>query len=361
MKCTLSDVSNSLWLAHRRRVHYNMDSVASPIGGHRDCFASDLTNRESEGEMRKFAGRPFDGVFSSGFCVILLFCLCTDWVASAETSPPSLYGPGPEHWLFDQLTLINLREHYHGCDVNDIRCAASTASSWPRSYALVLIAHDYPGQAMPGLKEALKDPSPDVRCMAARLLGIRGDTSGFPVMRHYISELTSQDDAAIRKFAVPQKGVPGRLQSRSRRLGFALDAAKVLAEFGDTGGYTIAAKATLNERSTIRMSAIYVLAELGRLDEDTLRRHACDPEGVLIAMIESETNQTVLKVLGCSAAARMRPEVVSRIFEKLQSSPHLSDEFRSHLGRICQYAWDRAYRAGYKGRPAGSEQPAAVQ
>lgn len=268
-----------------------------------------------------------------------LVALCSGLAALGKhSSSPSLYGPGPERRVFSPDTL-GLREgavRAKGYDTNsleDLSHATKDKSPSAREGALYLLARKARQQAIPTLKQALDDPWPAVRCAGARLMGVLGDQSGLGRMRKDLAELTREgqkNDSSLedRRERI-RKGEPLDLGSEDGRLGYALEAATVLAEFGDSNGYGLAAQAAVQNKSRLkRIMAIVVLAELGRIDKATLESRACDPEGALLAVAKAETDPFVLEFAFGAATTKMRPESVLKILEKLDQSPHLSTRGR---------------------------------
>jgi hypothetical protein len=223
-----------------------------------------------------------------------------------------------------------------GYDVNsveDLRRAATTeGKNEVRHEALILLAYKAGREAIPTLRQALEDQNPLLRCMAARLMGILGDRSGLDRMRKDMTELTKdhpKESGAKTKPGAPEKGASLYLRSKEGRLICALQAGNVLAEFGDTGGYELAAEAAVQSKvGVIRADAVALLAELGRMDKTTLQAHGCNPEAVLLVVAESETEPFLLEHLHTCAQTNMRPESTVKILEKIKQYPHLSDRGR---------------------------------
>ena len=269
----------------------------------------------------------------------LLVVLGSWWTGPAIAGPAlSLYGAGPERWVFSQESLRSDEDRVRtkGYDVNSIEdLSRATKDKAPavREGALYLLARKAKGQSIPVLKQACSDPWPGVRCAAARLMGVLGDRSGLDRMRKDWAELMREgqkDDVSAEDFREREKrGEPTSLGSASGRLYYALQVAQVLAEFGDSSGYEVAARTAVQDKVAVnRGLSMMVLAELGRLDKATLEARGCDPEAVLLVVAESETASHSLEVLYGCVTGRMRPESKVRILEKLERSPHLSDQRR---------------------------------
>jgi HEAT repeats len=215
--------------------------------------------------------------------VCLFLVVLSSWWSTfgKDRSSPSLYGPGPERWVFSRDTL-GLREgavRAKGYDTNSVEAlshATKDKDPLAREGALYLLARKARQQAVPTLKQALDDPWPGVRCAGARLMGVLGDQSGLGRMRKDLAELTREDqkdDSSWKdRRARIEKGEPIDSGSKDGRLRYALDAADVLAEFGDSSGYELTAQVAVQNKSRARRTmAIAVLAKLGRIDKATLQ------------------------------------------------------------------------------------------
>jgi hypothetical protein len=260
-------------------------------------------------------------------CLILFYMFLWGICSAKVWASEDLYGPGPERRHFTQERISyyegSLRRRYDINDVNDIKRATMDESQILRYNAMHLLTYRIGPEAIPELKKNLERPNPYERTIAARMLAIAGDKSGLERMRRDIAEFT-KDDQEIDNLQTTKKV---HRRSKDGRFFDAIRAAWVLAEFGDTSVFKLAAQAAIeSERAMTRSVAIAVLAELGRIDKATLQAKGCDVESVLIAVAEQEKKQTVLKNLGACVQTTMRPEPVVRILEKLKDSPHLSEK-----------------------------------
>jgi hypothetical protein len=264
--------------------------------------------------------------------VCLFLVVLSSWLSAfgKDGSSPSLYGPGPERWVFSRqrLEVFESEVRAKGYDTNSVEAlshATKDKDPLAREGALYLLARKAKQQAIPTQKQALDDPWPGVRCAGARLMGVLGDQNGLGRMRKDLAELTREgqrnDSSLEDRRERMKKGEPLDLGSENGRLRYALDAADVLAEFGDSSGYELTAQVAVQNRSRARRTmAIAVLAKLGRIDKATLQARGCDPEGALLVVAESETDPFLLEfVFGC-VTTRMRPESVLKILEKLKQS-----------------------------------------
>lgn len=247
------------------------------------------------------------------------------------------------HWRFSQGMLRSYEGGLRaaGCDVNDVEAIKRELIEWnePKPSAVCLLAHKIGHRAIPAIRHGLDARSIYNRCLAAQVMALLGDLSGLERMREMITEYTravEQDDKVQRDPEATQKDKGRASRSKNRRLARALEAANVLAEFGDTSVFELAARAAIESKfNSLRLEAIYVLVELGKIDEGTLRTRGIDPEAVLMGAAESETNQDILMSLSGSVGT-MRPESAIRILEKVRLSPHASDERRQDAAALIK-------------------------
>jgi hypothetical protein len=272
--------------------------------------------------------------FVSLVVCFLLLCGITSGKGAASASA---YRRGAGRWMFSAEMISSYKgtlreEGYDVNDIGDIKRAATTAiSPFVRDKARRFLAYQFGPRAIPTLKQALDASHPSERCSAARLLGILGDRSGLERMRRDIAQLTeaNEQDEAEADSKTAQKDQPLFMRSQRTRLRYALRAARVLAEFGDTGGYELAARTAIESTSAmLRVQAIYVLSEFGRIDKAALEAKGVYPEDYLLAVAELETNAAVLQRLTASVMTNMRPESKVRILEKILKSPHMPVEQR---------------------------------
>lgn len=270
------------------------------------------------------------------FFVVCFLLLCG--IASAKGGTPgSAYARAPGRRMFSPEMVSSYKGtlRKEGYDVNDIgdvkRAATTDTSPFVRDKARHFLAYQFGPKAIPTLKHALNESHPSERCTAARLLGILGDRSGLERMRRDIAELTkdNEQDEAATDSKTAQKDQPLFMRSERMRLRYALRAARVLAEFGDTSSYELAARTAIESKSAmLRVQAIYVLSEFGRIDKATLQAKGVYPEDFLLAVAELETNANVLQSLTASVMTNMTAESKIRILEKVLNSPHMPGEQR---------------------------------
>jgi len=260
-----------------------------------------------------------------------IFFILYLWPAMCVGGPTFDPAEGPGRLLSrDSIAFAEGNVRRKGYDVNDIdklRIAATDASNGVRQDALVVLTHRHGQQAIPILMRALNDPWSLVRCTAARMLGVLGNNSGLERMRKDMVELASPEQKGDSSESKDTNGQPKRLfpQSKEQRFYDALEATEVLADFGDSSGYDMAAQAALqNTRGPGRLLAIVVLAKIRKIDEATLKAKGYDPEAVLLQVVESEPAPIVLRRVAECAMSHMKPESQIRILEAIARSPHAS-------------------------------------
>jgi hypothetical protein len=263
---------------------------------------------------------------TAAFYLLSILCLLSGMRAKGEMiNPPG--GPGsvlPR----DRIISAERGLRAKGYDVNDIgrlKLAAGDPEGYVRRDALMVLTHKHGREAIPTLAQALNDPWSPVRCTAARMLGVLGDYTGLERMRKDMVECSRpqhEGDSANEK--PPEKPVKGPvLRWKEGRPYDALEAAQVLAEFGDTSGCELAAHNALQSTyAAVRSFAVVVLADLSRIDEATLQGKGCDPEAVLLKVAESETDPTVLGMVADCATSKMKLESQVRLLEAIERSPH---------------------------------------
>ena len=220
--------------------------------------------------------------------------------------------------------------------------------------ALYLLAARAGRDALPVFKEALTDQDPETRTTAARLLGAFGDRGGIEGLRR---------DLAL----APRQGEPDpnlvKLQGDQLRrakskdftlLRHAIDAANALSELGDASGLELAARVALESPvGLFRMGAITTLANLAvhaASDKSVLAGKAIDPEAVLVAVAQSETNPRVLARLR-NDTAKLPRERSRKIYEKLIASPHPTEKDREMMKSILKL-YDREAKKQSKDQSA---------
>jgi hypothetical protein len=214
-------------------------------------------------------------------------------------------------------------------DVNDIILATTNTKPLVRIKARALLAHKIGPEAIPVIKPGLDESHPYQRISTARLLGILGDKSGLERLRKDLAELKKDNQEKNKDGMDSQKNQRNEHISMWMRKFCELEAARVLAEFGDTSVFDLAAEAALKSKSSMRrIQGISTLAELGRIDKAELQAKGCDPKPIFLAIAESETNEFVLTSLKNCVQTTMKPGPVVRILEKLKDSPYLSEKER---------------------------------
>jgi hypothetical protein len=159
------------------------------------------------------------------------------------------------------------------------------------------------------------------------MLGVLGNNSGLDRMRKDMVELASPEQKEGPSESQDRNGQAKRLipQSKEQRLYDALEAAEVLADFGDSSGYDLAAQVALQDaRGPGRLVAIVVLAKIRKIGEATLKAKGYDPEAVLLKVVESEPAPIVLRTVAECAMSHMKPESQIHLLEAVERSPRAS-------------------------------------
>jgi hypothetical protein len=277
--------------------------------------------------------------------VLLVICLWAGILAECATSE-AVGRRGAENRLLssERIAVAEGSLRSKGYDVNNVealRAATTDAAVGVRHNALIVLAHKLGREAVPILVPALDDRQSLVRCTAARLLTTLGDPRGLDRMRKDLVELAKP---------LPEANPPQSQQAKDQvrksvrhpevgRQYDAVEAALVLAEFGDSSGYELAAQAVLqSEYAAIRSTAVAVLANLSRVDETTMRAKGRNPEAVLLKVIESEVQPAVLSMVANCAMSKMKPESQIRILEKLQGSSRIPDMQRKAIQSGLKHA-----------------------
>jgi len=227
------------------------------------------------------------------------------------------------HWSLSAV-------HSKVSDINDIEQVKELVfaeSFLERIFAIQVLSYKFGKEALPVIKNSIDDPEPRVRCMAARMMAILGDKSGFERMRKDIIEYTQKNKK--NDSSSEQNNLSLSMRTRLKRLNHydAINAAHVLSEFGDSSGFELAKQTASNHDNSIivRVYAIEVLTELERtIDESTLKEQGIEPEAVLIEIAGSETDTRILQHLIGFVMNNMKPTSQIRILEKLQESTNSS-------------------------------------
>ena len=209
--------------------------------------------------------------------------------------------------------------------------ATRSRSYFVRYIALKLLTQRTGEKTIPMLKEALNDTRMEVRWRAAHLLGTLDDKSGLERMRRDLKEFAPKNGEPVPPDpnATHAREKKQRERNRNLRLGYAIHAAKVLAELGDRRGYELAVRMALNGPQTYhRVRAIPVLVEIAKTSKKVLVRENKDPEFILCAIAESEKDQRMFNVL-TSSVERLGGDIAVRILERAIDSPHHSEKMRN--------------------------------
>jgi hypothetical protein len=206
--------------------------------------------------------------------------------------------------------------------------------------ALYLLAARVGQDGIPVFKESLKDPDYRVRMTGAVLLGAFGDKSGIAVLRRDLATFAPRNgepDPNLMKLQGEE------LMQAKRRNGTqmmsAIRVAEALSRLGDASGLTLAARVALEgESAAQRSQAIATLASLvveAASDKSILAGQTIDPEAVLLAAAESETEHGVITTM-MGHAARLPREKARRMYEKLIASPHPTEKDREMMKGILR-------------------------
>jgi len=271
------------------------------------------------------------------FIILLGWIFCSEAVAtfSFDAKEWTLYSQ--EEYSKNQA-LLRLAG-FDVNDVNDIIRAAKIEDELTGWYAIWFLAQKTGIESIPSLKEALNHPNPNNRCMAARLLGYLGDNSGLETMKKDMEELSQGGYEKISKESIANHHPTGpiAINYKSSRLHYALEAAKVLSEFGDTSGYELALKNAIGSKfSGHRQTAIEVLSELARLDKNVLEEKGIFPEKVLLSVLEKENDSFIINNIIVDAQSFMIPETGNKILEKISQSERFSSEQRQKAKKGIQ-------------------------
>lgn len=266
------------------------------------------------------------------FCVTIIslsLLLCTETFASDISYRPELKERMFSSEIIPYQYILEKAGHNVN-DINDIKHVAAIDGNSIRMYAIIFLTQKIGTESISILKQAIDDVDPLTRCTAARLLGFLGDRSGLERMKKDMEELSQGGYDRISKESIANrpKG-PITLNYKVLRLEAALNAAKVLAEFGDTSGFKLAAdNAIVGKSKSHRSAAIEILSELARLDKSTLEQKGIFPEKVLLDVIEKESDSIQITSIILYAKNFMNSETGNKILEKIRQSSRFSPELR---------------------------------
>jgi hypothetical protein len=265
--------------------------------------------------------------------------------------PPS-YELGPKIWLIDPESIKNHKEilELHKININDFNDLkrATASSEYPvRLCAYHILALQYGSQAIPILQDCLDKPDNSYKSEhtdIARYSALLGDKSSLKRLRDEITAVTKYDNEIdsqkVKSDPNKKESPPLGLKTKGARLSYCLEAAGVLAEFGDSFGYELAVKAVSDKSSNRKVNAAHILTNLSRLDKAEQKARGIDPEAALSSMlehIESETDIEFVNVLIYSDVRNnMRPESQVKFFEKCQQAPNLSGSDKQRYSRIVE-------------------------
>jgi hypothetical protein len=251
----------------------------------------------------------------SVFSVFFLLSVLAAQPRTPEKIPPVLLLAKERRAIHES----SLKKEGYPCEtVAQLQEAVKNAErSHIRWMALYVLGARIGKDGTPVFKEALKDPDFFVRKTAALFLGAFGDRSGIEVLRRDMATLAPRDgepDPNMMKLEGKElKQAKGKWNSDIQN---AIEAAEALSQLGDTGGLRLAAHVAVGgEYGVQRMHAISTLTNLAILagsDESALAGQTINPESILLAVAESETNPRVLRTVrekGSGFGFRCREEL----------------------------------------------------
>lgn len=282
-------------------------------------------------------------------CIHLpMICVAASYLYLCALAPMAVAASErePTHVLLKPMMVLGYERRlrakgYDPADLESIKAAAADPK-WAsaRWNALGLLGARMGREAMPIFKQALDDPHQTVRCYAATLLGIFGDKGGLVRMRKDLADLTPVKSVAAIDEATDLNDRQKRDAKRQRilQLDDALAAAEVLAELGDHSVYDLALEVVKGDgHPGQRDRAVLILYYISNTDLAVLRAEKLDPDGVLLALAQTEQAPGVIAVIYRYANVYRRPEVGIRILETLVESPHVTEKQRADIERSLKY------------------------
>jgi hypothetical protein len=159
-------------------------------------------------------------------------------------------------------------------------------------------------------------------------------------MRKDLAELTPARSAAAIDEATDLNDRQKQDAKRQRilQLDDALAAARVLAEFSDHSGYDLALKVVKGDgHPGQRTQAVEILYCISNTDLTALRAEKLDPDGVLLALAQTEQAPGVIAAIHRCALGYWRAEIGIKIMETLVKSPYVTEKRRAEIERGLQY------------------------
>ncbi len=232
------------------------------------------------------------------------------------------------------LIIEFLHSRGYDADTPEQLIKATKSQRYPVRYmALELLTLRIGEKAIPTLKEALDDSKMEVRWRASHLLGTLGDKSGLGRMRRDLKEYTPNNGVKLPLDPNITNVHEIKMHERetNRNHGYALYAAKVLAELGDRSGYELAARMAIHGPEIYhRSNAIDVLIEISKTNKEVLAKESIYPEKILLEVAESEENLLVIKSL-MTLTCSLDVETQARVLEKTANSPYITDDIRKEI------------------------------
>ncbi|NQZ68109.1 MAG: dienelactone hydrolase family protein [Lentisphaeria bacterium] len=141
--------------------------------------------------------------------------------------------------------------------------------------------------AIPKLKQSLKSPSQKTRRIAAHHLGVLGDKSGLLVLKADFKSV-----AKIRLIVLDKASNKGAKDVNEETLALAT----VLAELGDTSGFSFIEKLSVKGDAGQRWRACIALCRMANIDKKVLKSAGVNPVAVLKKMAAEEPDYSVFFV-----------------------------------------------------------------
>jgi hypothetical protein len=289
---------------------------------------------------------------------VVVSCLCLGLgmpaKALAQPSADKLLFSLPEIVLYNEAQL-----RQKGYDPNDReaikRAAADLRNAGVRNAAVRLLGARMGAEALPLVRPALDDPEQMVRCSAATLFATFGNQDGLARMRKDLAQSTPAKTAAQIDRAADMDEVQKSEAKRARvlQLEHALEAGKILSEFGDRSAYDLAVDIVQgDELPSARFQAIRILTDISNTEDATLKKENRDPDAVLLALAVAERDLFVLRIIRAHAQVLPRSESAMKILEALQKSPYVPASDRKDVERSIDFrrGWDAEKARSATGR-----------
>lgn len=229
----------------------------------------------------------------------------------------------------------------------------SAEGFYVREMALGSLAKRVGTEAIPTLREALREKRVEVRIFAAECLLELGDgKSALNAMQETFDDYADKAARLARGEKVNEKIGPVYV-NQQYCLGFALGTAHVLAKLGDYRGYELAVGNAIDSSfMPHRCDAIDVLAEIVRnADPTTPEEKAMHALSALLKAADTESDDLAFASL-LSNAVRLEDYSAHTILERASKNRHVSEEYRQRAEDYRHYLGKRARWAEIRRRAA---------